>query len=150
MNTEVMTSNKPYLIRALHTWICDNDCTPYLYINTQVESLQLPEHLLADNPLILNASPNACRALSLENDSISFQARFSGQVVDVYLPIASVLAIVARENGQGMTFELIDELSEYTEEEPKKEPKVSATTAKKSDKEAEKNSTKKTGLKVIR
>ncbi len=102
---EIMTSNKPYLLRAIHEWICDNDCTPYLYVNTDVKGLHLPAHLLTENPLILNASLNACRDFDISSDAVSFQARFSGEVFDVYLPNQSILAIVARENGLGMTFE---------------------------------------------
>ncbi len=100
-----MNSNKPYLLRALHEWICDNDCTPYLYVNTDAAGLQLPTHLLDENPLVLNTSLNACKDLQLDNEAVSFQARFSGQVYDVYLPMAAIMAIVARENGQGMSFE---------------------------------------------
>ncbi len=100
-----MTSNKPYLLRALHEWIVDNGCTPYLYINTQTKNLRLPAHLADENPLVLNSSPKACKDLQLTNDAISFQARFGGQVFTVHLPIDAIIAIVARENGQGMTFE---------------------------------------------
>ncbi|PIE46401.1 MAG: ClpXP protease specificity-enhancing factor [Gammaproteobacteria bacterium] len=100
-----MTSNKPYLLRALHEWIVDNGCTPYLYINTQAKHLRLPAHLADENPLVLNSSPKACKDLQLTNDAISFQARFSGQVFTVHLPMDAIIAIVARETGQGMTFE---------------------------------------------
>ncbi len=102
-----MTDSKPYLIRAIYEWICDNAQTPYLYIDTRVKDLLLPEHLYADNPLILNISPSACQNLQLGNDDITFQARFAGQVFDIYLPIGAIMAIVARENGQGMTFEVV-------------------------------------------
>ncbi|PID61423.1 MAG: ClpXP protease specificity-enhancing factor [Gammaproteobacteria bacterium] len=100
-----MTDNKPYLLRALHEWISDNGCTPYLYVNTQVAGVSVPAHLMDESPLVLSASYNACRGLALENTAVSFQARFGGNVHDVYLPIDSIIAIVARENGQGMTFE---------------------------------------------
>lgn len=140
MNDSNMTSNKPYLIRAMHEWIWDNDCTPYLYIDTQVAELQLPEHLFAENPLILNTSPNACKDLDLTNDAVSFQARFGGQVFDVYLPMDAIIAIVARENGQGMTFEL----STFSDE--------AAPEAEKNRDEEQQPSkpSKKGGLKIIR
>lgn len=147
MNGETMTDNKPYLIRALHAWICDNECTPYLYINTQTDGLYLPAHLLAENPLILNLSPNACKDLCLENDGISFQARFSGQVFDVYLPIDAVIAIVARENGQGMTFELPVPTGEKPDEEQQKSDngeKTNVSAAKNPKKSGKKR------LKVVR
>lgn len=106
MSEQPMTSNKPYLIRALHEWISDNHCTPYLYINTADQRLVLPTNLLAENPLVLNISANACKDLSIGEVAINFQTRFSGQITSVYIPIEAVMAIVARENGQGMTFEL--------------------------------------------
>lgn len=138
MNEVTMTSNKPYLIRAIHKWISDNDCTPYLYIDTLVKGLVLPEHLFGDNPLILNASVNACKDLNLADEAISFQARFGGQVFDIYLPIESVIAIIARENGQGMTFELSAFTDEYNSKAPEEaEPQTDEQP-------------KKSGLKVIR
>lgn len=101
-----MNDSKPYLIRALYEWICDNDCTPYLYVNTAIADVLLPEHLYQDAPLVLNISTNACNQLLLANHEISLQARFNGQVFTVHIPINAVMGIVARENGQGMTFEV--------------------------------------------
>ncbi len=101
-----MNDSKPYLIRALYEWICDNDCTPYLYVNTAIADVLLPEHLYQDNPLVLNISTSACNQLLLANHEISLQARFSGHVFTVHIPINAVMGIVARENGQGMTFEV--------------------------------------------
>lgn len=135
MTESAMTSNKPYLIRALHAWISDNGCTPYLYVNTDDKQLQLPEHLLADNPLVLNISFNACKNLQLENNAVSFQTRFSGQVVEVSIPMPAIIALIARENGQGMTFEW-----ETTE------PHTSESDTQHPSKTAE----KKPGLKIIR
>ncbi len=99
-----MTSSKPYLLRAIYEWIEDNELTPYLYINTGVEGLCLPRHLLSESPLVLNISSNACAKLQMSNDAITFQARFSGEAFDVYLPMNAILAIVSRENGEGMSF----------------------------------------------
>ncbi len=100
-----MTSNKPYLIRAIYEWICDNNCTPYLYVNTASEGVRLPQSLSAEiSPLILNISPTASLDLNIDAEFISFTARFSGQVFDIYLPLYSVLAIVAKETGEGLSF----------------------------------------------
>ncbi len=116
-----MTSSKPYLIRAIYEWIEDNGLTPYLYVNTEraSENLRLPEHLLSESPLVLSISSSACVDLLIENDAISFQARFSGEVFDVYLPMSSILAIISRENGEGMSFpdELEEVLDERSEDE---------------------------------
>lgn len=148
MNDMTMTSNKPYLIRALHAWICDNDCTPYLYVNTQSDNLRLPTHLLAENPLILNASPNACKDLALDNDAVSFQARFGGEVFDVYLPVSAIIAVVARETGQGMTFEwekpAADDENAATEKSNTPSENIEKTNTNKANKE------KKGGLKIVR
>lgn len=104
-----MNDSKPYLLRALYEWICDNDCTPYLYIDTAVSDVLLPQHLYQEEPLVLNISPSACNQLTMANDIIALQARFSGKIFDISVPISAVLAIVARENGQGMTFASISD-----------------------------------------
>lgn len=145
-----MTDNKPYLIRALHEWMWDNDCTPYLYVNTDCEGLQLPEYLFAENPLILNTSPNACKDLELGNDAISFQARFSGEVFDIYLPMSSIIAIIARETGQGMTFEIpeISDIATDNEDKTNNNKNDSKDATKSNHKSSGKKSSG--GLKVIR
>lgn len=107
-----MTSDKPYLMRAVYEWICDNSCTPYLYVDTVSSDVVIPEHLYGDNPLILNISPAACQYLSIGNDDITFKARFSGKVFDLSVPVSAVLAIIARENGLGMSFSESDKEQE--------------------------------------
>lgn len=101
-----MTESKPYLIRAMHEWISDNSLTPYLYVDTSQKGLSLPDNLYAENPLVLNISASASQHLVLGNDDVTFQARFAGRVFDIYLPMSCIMAIIARENGQGMTFEV--------------------------------------------
>lgn len=156
-----MTNSRPYLIRAIYEWICDNNCTPYLYANTAVKNVLLPEHLLVENPLILNVAPSACNNLLMDNEGVSFQARFSGRVFDIYLPIDAVIAIVARENGQGMTFEMPPVGTDAPEEESitaedaadnsqsQSDPtKAGTTQADKADKKVTKRG--KSGLKVVK
>ncbi|MPV86699.1 stringent starvation protein B [Ostreibacterium oceani] len=99
-----MTSNKPYLIRAMYEWMCDNAVTPYVYIDTRCSDIGLPDNLRVENPLVLNISPAACVNLVLDNAAITFQARFSGRVFDVFLPIDSIMAILAKETGEGLQF----------------------------------------------
>ena len=96
-------STKPYLIRALHQWCSDFGFTPFLavFVDQQVE---VPMEFVKNDEIVLNLSTEACHELQLENDSISFQARFSGVPKKVFVPISHVLAIYARENGQGMSF----------------------------------------------
>lgn len=99
-----MTSKKPYLIRACYDWIVDNDLTPYLLINANYPGLDIPRQHVNDGRILLNISPNACRGLHLENDKILFTARFSGLATQIVVVPAAVLAIYAKENGEGMEF----------------------------------------------
>ncbi|MBL1142912.1 MAG: ClpXP protease specificity-enhancing factor [Proteobacteria bacterium] len=100
-----MTSNRPYLLRALYDWICDNHLTPYLLIDASGDDLSIPYDFVKDNKIVLNISSSAVRDLDLNNDYISFKARFSGRSMNVYFPVEAVLAIYANENGRGMVFQ---------------------------------------------
>lgn len=99
-----MTSNKPYLLRALNDWILDNGLTPHLIVDAKAEGVEVPEQAIKDGKLVLNIAAQATAKLEMGNDSISFQARFSGVPFNIFLPIDAVMAIYARENGQGMMF----------------------------------------------
>ncbi|WP_026069597.1 ClpXP protease specificity-enhancing factor [Legionella tunisiensis] len=99
-----MTSNKPYLIRAIYDWIVDNDLTPYILVNATYPGVQVPQEHVNSGRIVLNISPKACRGLHLENDRIVFTARFSGHSVQIFIVPAAVLAIYAKENGRGMEF----------------------------------------------
>jgi len=99
-----MTSSRPYLIRALYQWIVDNSVTPYILVDALVDGVDVPAQYVQDNKVVLNIAPMAVQGLSLGDDIISFSARFSGQSVGLVVPTEAVLAIYARENGQGMMF----------------------------------------------
>ncbi len=99
-----MTSNRPYLIRAIYDWIVDNNMTPHLLVKADHEGVVVPAQYIKDGKIILNVAPQAVQALSLGNEEVSFSARFSGVPQAVYLPTRAVLAIYARENGQGLVF----------------------------------------------
>ncbi len=99
-----MTSNRPYLIRAIHAWVVDNDCTPYLLVDAQQPGVEVPTEHVEEGRIVLNISPLATEQLVLGDDAIGFRARFGGRPTAVHVPIAAVLAIYARENGQGMMF----------------------------------------------
>ena len=96
-------SNKPYLIRALHQWCTDFGFTPFIavFVDDQVE---VPMEFVKNDEIVLNLSLEACHQLEMENDWISFQARFGGVPRKIMVPVSHVLAIYARENGQGMSF----------------------------------------------
>ncbi len=99
-----MTSSRPYLIRALYEWIVDNGFTPYMLVDTSLDMVEVPRAFVENGRIILNISPEATHSLVLGNEAVTFNARFSGTAMDVYVPVVSVLAIYARENGQGMMF----------------------------------------------
>jgi stringent starvation protein B len=99
-----MTSNKPYLIRAIYDWIVDNNLTPHLLVNAEYPGVQVPQEHVNNGRIVLNISPQACRGLHLENDRIVFTARFSGVTIQIYVVPAAVFAIYAKENGRGMEF----------------------------------------------
>jgi stringent starvation protein B len=100
-----MTSSQPYLIRAIYDWIIDNGLTPYLLVNANNDYAMIPREYVEDGKIVLNINPSAISDLQLGNDYIMFNARFSGKAMEVSVPVVSVLAIYARENGQGMMFD---------------------------------------------
>ena len=108
-----MTSNRPYLIRAMYEWIVDNGMTPYLMVHADREGVQVPQEFIQDGNIVLNLSPTAIRSLNLGNEAVDFSARFAGVPRDVHCPVSAVLAIYARETGRGMVFRDDD-----SEEEP--------------------------------
>ncbi|HET9819974.1 MAG TPA: ClpXP protease specificity-enhancing factor [Rhodanobacteraceae bacterium] len=97
-----MTSNRPYLLRAVHEWICDNGLTPYVVADATQPDLRVPPQAISEGRVVLNLAPRAVTHLEIGNDAITFMARFGGVSHAVTLPIAAVQAIYARENGQGM------------------------------------------------
>ena len=99
------TSTKPYLIRALHQWCTDNEQTPYLVVHVD-GSVTVPMEFVKDNEIVLNIGYNATKNLQIDNDWLSFSARFGGVSRDIWVPIGNVLSIFSRETGEGMGFEL--------------------------------------------
>ncbi|MES2509621.1 MAG: ClpXP protease specificity-enhancing factor [Pseudomonadota bacterium] len=105
MNALDATSTRPYLIRALYEWCTDNGLTPYVAVAVD-DSVQVPREYVKNNEIVLNISFDATSSLKLGNDFIEFKARFAGSARDIMVPIGRVIAIYARENGQGMAFPL--------------------------------------------
>ncbi len=99
-----MTSSRPYLIRAMYQWITDNGFTPYLLVDATDEECMVPDEHVQDGKIILNIAPMAVNGLVLADEAITFSARFSGKSESLYVPIEAVLAVYAKENGQGMMF----------------------------------------------
>lgn len=126
-----ITSNRPYLIRALYEWLVDNGLTPHLLVDAEEEGAEIPRQYVEDGRIVLNIAPSAVRGLELDNEFISFSARFSGTPTDVLVPVSAVLGIYARENGHGMLFPqdefpdaLVDESPDDEPEPPPKRPSL--------------------------
>lgn len=98
----VMTSHRPYLLRALYEWIADNDMTPHLLVDATREGVQVPTHAVSEGKVVLNVAQQAVSGLEMTNDRIRFSARFGGVSQTVSVPVPAVVAIYARETGQGM------------------------------------------------
>ena len=103
-----MTSNRPYLLRALHNWISDNGLTPYLLVDAAVDGVRVPPGAAKEGRVVLNTAARAVTHFEIANEYVRFTARFSGVSQAVHVPMAAVLAIYAHENGQGMMFQTED------------------------------------------
>jgi stringent starvation protein B len=119
LNAPDATSTRPYLLRALHEWCTDNGLTPYVAVLVDA-TVQVPMEYVKDGEIVLNVSYDATSGLVLGNDYIEFKARFAGVPRDILVPVKRVLAIYARENGQGMAFPM--PVEEKGEPEPPPEP----------------------------
>jgi stringent starvation protein B len=97
-------SRRPYLIRAIYEWAVDNNLTPYLVVAAEQPGVVVPPGYARDGRITLDISPMAVRSLDLRQDPIHFSARFGGRSYDIWVPSGAVVAVFARENGEGMLF----------------------------------------------
>lgn len=130
-----MKPSRPYLVKALYDWLLDCDLTPHLLVDANYSNVTVPTQFVEDGQIVLNINPSAVRDFYLDDQALSFNARFSGQPMDIYVPIAAILAIYAREDGQGMGFggepgvdcyaemEVVQEAVEQAKEEKSEEDK---------------------------
>jgi stringent starvation protein B len=125
-----MISTKPYLIRAIFEWCVDQGMTPYVSVAVDADT-RVPREFVEDGQIVLNIAPDAANGLLLENDKITFQARFKGVAFSIVIPVGAVNAIFARENGQGMWFGRVDEdildVGESTPTTEQEHPRLAAT-----------------------
>jgi stringent starvation protein B len=121
-----MTSLKPYLIRSIYEWIIDNNLTPHLLVDAENIHSILPTEFVEDGKIVLNIRPEAIQGLSLGNEEIEFNARFSGKPMHISTPTAAVLAIYAKENGKGMIFDQEDS-NDDEPKPPEKKPTAKPT-----------------------
>jgi len=108
MSDAPIRSRRPYLLRAMHEWITDNQQTPHIVVDASLPGVEVPRQYVQGGKIILNVSMNATTSLTLGNDFVRFRARFGAVTHDVNVPIAAVLGIYARETGQGMIFSEAD------------------------------------------
>jgi stringent starvation protein B len=104
-----MPSRKPYLLRAMHQWIVDSGYTPHIVVDVDIAGVEVPSGYDKDGKLVLNVSYDATQKLDLAVGHVEFSARFAGVSHHVYIPMDAVLAVYARETGEGMIFEPSDE-----------------------------------------
>ncbi len=104
MTTQIMTSNRPYLLRAMYEWIADNGMTPYILVDAEAPGVIGPKSAIKDGRVVLNIAARAVAQLELGKDRVRFMARFSGVSQSVEAPMSAILAVYAQENGQGMMF----------------------------------------------
>ncbi|MDE0691538.1 MAG: ClpXP protease specificity-enhancing factor SspB [Gammaproteobacteria bacterium] len=100
-----MTPPRPYLVRALIDWIVDNDCTPFVAIASDMDGVTVPPGTAKDGRVVLNLSASATRNLEISNERLTVDCRFSGKPFHVTAPMGAVVAVFARESGEGMSFE---------------------------------------------
>lgn len=115
-----MIPKRPYFFRAFYDWITDNGLTPHLVVDANYQDVSVPLAYVENGKIVLNASVNAVQGLVLEDEYVSFSARFSGKPFNIYLPIYSILGIYAAENGDGIV------LSELDGDEPPPPPAKSS------------------------
>lgn len=107
-----MTPNQPYLLRAIHEWILDNNMTPHILVNAVSPKVEVPIQSVQDGQIVLNIATHAISNILMDNEAVSFSARFSGVVENIYIPIQAIKAIYASENGQGLVFPESDMIEE--------------------------------------
>jgi len=144
MKVSEMTPKRPYLLRALYDWIVDNQLTPHLVVDATIVGTKVPQQFVKDGQITLNISPSAVVGLQLLDDAIRFNARFSGQPMEVIVPMTAALALFARENGAGAMFEAEPQLDKMPVDET---PEESSGGTGQSE---EKNKSKRPNLKVIK
>ncbi len=105
MDTSQLSPRRPYLLRAFYEWLLDNQLTPHLVVDVTLPGVQVPMEYARDGQIVLNIAPRAVGNLELANGDVRFNARFGGVPRNVFVPMAAVLAIYARENGAGTMFE---------------------------------------------
>ncbi|MCW9709673.1 ClpXP protease specificity-enhancing factor [Avibacterium sp. 21-586] len=141
---------RPYVLRAYYDWLIDNDCTPYLAVDATYAGVKVPVEYVKDGQIVLNISMNATGKLQLTNDFVQFNARFQGVPQEIFIPMGALIALYARESGDGIMFEpeeFEDNLA-IQQDEIKDEQPLSFVEAVDKPKTTEKTSSKKSSPKL--
>ncbi len=141
-----MNSSRPYLLKAIYDWLNDNQLTPYLLVDAEYDDVIVPTEYIQDGKIILNISYSAIEMLDIQQESITFSARFSGKPMQIYVPMQAALALYAMENGKGMVFPEED-LTEQADQESEVKPSLASVSAVAS---SNKDTDKKKSAKVAR
>lgn len=137
-----MLVQRPYLLKAFYNWIVDSDCTPHIIVDATQACVEVPEQFVENGKIVLNISPTSVVQFSMDDDAVAFNARFSGQPTQVYIPVYAIEGIYARENGAGTMF---PEEPAYAALDNSVEVTVESET--KASKPAKKN---RAGLKIVK
>ena len=115
-----VTPTRPYLARAIYEWICDNQLTPHLLVDATQKNTIVPVQFVKDGQIVLNAAPHAVHQFHMDNEVITFSARFGGVSQNLYIPFSALMGIYARENGQGLFFDPTeyDHIQQQSQPEP--------------------------------
>lgn len=145
-----LPSNKPYLLRAIYDWIVDNNATPHIALFAENPDVLVPEQFVEDGKIILNISPTAAQDLLIDDETVTFSARFGGKPFNIYAPLTAVLALYASENGEGLSFDL-----ELPNDTPPEDPSPSTiesvdSSGKKPSRSAKPKKSKRPSLKVVK
>ena len=144
-----MIPTTPYLVRAIYDWCSDQGFTPHVLVDASIEGVVVPQQLVENDSIVLNIQSTAVQSLDMGNEWLIFKARFSGQPMEVIVPIKAVRAIFARENGLGCAFETAAESTGDEHKEPAQEIPVPETEKPASKQNAKKGKDKKSHLKLV-
>ncbi len=127
-------STRPYLIRAIYEWAVDSGLTPQIRVDTRREEVVVPPEYVREHEIVLNIHPQSVRALQIDNKILMCSARFSGKLIEICVPVFAVMAVYARENGIGITFEDTGKPPPGSERDPKKHRSTGSQSGRQSDK----------------
>ena len=113
-----MTSNQPYLLKAMYDWLVDNNCTPHIVVNAGYAGVSVPQQYVDNGQIVLNIAPRAVDQFVMDLEAVAFNTRFGGVPTEIYIPVRAIMGIYARENRQGMMFGVEEPAPEGPDDDP--------------------------------